>query len=578
MFYGVWRVVDKCARSQRSPTPHCSSQKVGFVRYSKLLQCGRCVVIALFLSLFTSSWAQAPSSSAASNRFDQFLSEFRDAHPRSDDASYEPILDPMFQRAYARFLADEQSARLDSPESSAELIEQGDCRPGICGSDNAAHSSPPRFPAPHSLPASVSQLSDGRVAIQLRWNLRGPESGSPPGQGGGRGRPKPERYELLLIEDDTFMRFEVSDSEAFGSARRSRSSNQASNQRYKPRQQRARQSARLILDNFDGGELYIRAIYGNGRPAAVSAKLRTDDVSNHGIADSSIEGVVSSPRVSLRAPVGGGASGKSASSFGSSPLDMCISANKKESGVQSDSQLLALDCTNYGISSLQGIDTLTNLQMVVLDQNPISDISALMALSNLENVSLAETNVSSLSALSALSYLENVNVSYNPSIQSLAPLANLTSLQSITAIGTGVTNVPPFDGTALRSIVLAGSPVSDIAGLAMVETLEDVSLINTAVGDINSLIERAEAGTTVLTSVNLSGIPSIYCPQVDRLVQLLGVASFYSGGVTSPESCSSLPAPHTLNTSSNPVYSDSYTLTWAVDDLNRPGFAGDSLV
>lgn len=88
-----------------------------------------------------------------------------------------------------------------------------------------------------------------------------------------------------------------------------------------------------------------------------------------------------------------------------------------------------------------------------------------------------------------------------PLINDLSPLANLTSLQSLSLSGTGVRDISPLAAlTELRSLSLTGTQVSDIRPLASLTRLESLSLSGTAVFDVDAL-----SSLTSLKTLHLDG-------------------------------------------------------------------------
>ena len=76
--------------------------------------------------------------------------------------------------------------------------------------------------------------------------------------------------------------------------------------------------------------------------------------------------------------------------FGSSQLEHCVRSRYAKIKV---SQLIALDCRNYGIETLDGIERLTALRKIDLNGNRLVDIAPLLALGkSLEQVMLLENS------------------------------------------------------------------------------------------------------------------------------------------------------------------------------------------
>ena len=95
-------------------------------------------------------------------------------------------------------------------------------------------------------------------------------------------------------------------------------------------------------------------------------------------------------------------------------------------------------------------------------------------------------------------------------------IANLTALNSLGLNGTQVSDVSPLAGlTTLTSLVLVGTQVSDIAPLAGLTALRHLALLITKVSDIAPL-----AGLTALTDLYLSGTQVSDLSPLLKLTQL----------------------------------------------------------
>ncbi|MBC2262809.1 KxYKxGKxW signal peptide domain-containing protein, partial [Listeria sp. FSL L7-0091] len=83
--------------------------------------------------------------------------------------------------------------------------------------------------------------------------------------------------------------------------------------------------------------------------------------------------------------------------------------------------------SNKNISDLSGIEHLTNLTSLYLNNNAISDISALSGLTSLTTLQLNNNAISDISALSGLTSLTTLQLNNN-AISDISALSGLTSL------------------------------------------------------------------------------------------------------------------------------------------------------
>ncbi len=545
-------------REPRSPSPHHPPKKVGLVRLDSTYL-GSKIAVLIISGLFSANlWAQEPLDQ--SDFFGQFLAEFLEHNPATRESGYSVMESPVFHQAFSSALLAREMENLQLPQSTASLMEEGSCTPRVCKVLTENADSKSAFRSLSLLPVAVGKLADGRTSIELRWTMSpGPGAHANPNQ------ISPTSYEILVIDQGQYRRYEVNGTESVGHPRtfsRVADSDLRAGQamRYAQRERRTRQSARLVLDAIDAGEVFVRARYGNG---SLSAGVHDKREQGHAAGDSlpvreqSAESWSLPSRVSSATP----SAIDHEKSYSSSALSNCISANRNQQKVKFPSQLTSLDCTSYGISSLTGIEDLTNLQVLILDQNPVADLGPVASLLNLEVLSLVGTDVTSLMEIAALDHVRSINVS-GTAVTSLDHVVDFPNLENITALSAPISRVPDLSGTSLKVILLGGSLVTDISGLANVASLETVSLVSTPVGDINALVANAEMTSSQLGKIDLTGNSTLYCAQLDDLEALVGGQSSEGSGLLRPSSCSDLPVPQSLSSSANPSFGREFTLTW----------------
>lgn len=97
----------------------------------------------------------------------------------------------------------------------------------------------------------------------------------------------------------------------------------------------------------------------------------------------------------------------------------------------SDHDLITnLALSDLGITSIDGIESLSNLRSLDLRGNPIKDLEPLRNLAKLESLNLRETLVTDLAPISGLVNLEYLNIHSTP-LEDLAVIANFTKLKTL---------------------------------------------------------------------------------------------------------------------------------------------------
>ena len=106
----------------------------------------------------------------------------------------------------------------------------------------------------------------------------------------------------------------------------------------------------------------------------------------------------------------------------------CDAANLKLSS------LTGLGLTNYKISDIKPLESLTNLTELNLDENRISDIKPLESLTNLTKLSLSDNKISDIKPLQSLTSLTYLNL-YRNRVSDIKPLESLTKLTELIVSG-----------------------------------------------------------------------------------------------------------------------------------------------
>jgi len=163
------------------------------------------------------------------------------------------------------------------------------------------------------------------------------------------------------------------------------------------------------------------------------------------------------------------------------------------------------ECAVRDLSPLAEIPTLETISvygkttdLLPCDLTPLKDLRSLClrydrctiptitGLPKLKAVILS--NIDSLEGLRGLENLTHLDVSDNPSLYDLSPLASCPNLSRLTAVDTAVSDLTPLKGLAnLKELYLSNTPVTDVSSLAAIPSLETVWLYGTAVADVSCL-------------------------------------------------------------------------------------------
>ena len=186
-------------------------------------------------------------------------------------------------------------------------------------------------------------------------------------------------------------------------------------------------------------------------------------------------------------------------------------------GIQSATNLNRLVVENDQVSDISPIAGLINLKELSFEDNPVSDISPVRDLTNLVHLELDSTQISDLSPVSGLINLEYLNFS-NCNVSDLSPVAGLINLESVRFSHNEVSDIAPFAGLInLKSIGTWGNPISNLSPLAGLTNLEHLDICGAELSDLSPLV-----GLTTLTKLWL---PGNGISDISPLVGLTGLTS-----------------------------------------------------
>jgi len=160
------------------------------------------------------------------------------------------------------------------------------------------------------------------------------------------------------------------------------------------------------------------------------------------------------------------------------------------------------------IQSLNGIELLTNLNRLELQNTQISDLSPLTNLTKLTNLMLANSQITDIRPLANLTNLTSLILNDNQ-ISNLNPLASLTNLRLLDLQSNEIIDLTPLSGlTTLGDVMLANNQIRDLRPLGNLNlrTLstrdQTVNLNPTAVGATTTLNLYWTNGTPIPLTIN----------------------------------------------------------------------------
>jgi internalin A len=212
------------------------------------------------------------------------------------------------------------------------------------------------------------------------------------------------------------------------------------------------------------------------------------------------------------------------------------------SGLENLSELNSLTLDNTSASDLSPLSGLTNLKYVGFDYCKIEHLSALSDLPHVDSLSLRNCVLldNALSELSVITGLTQLSIC-DTEIRDLSPLSGLTNLVSLDLQNNGMSDVSPLsDLNRLVALTLFDNWIRDITPLATLNRLLSLNLSGNHISNIDALssmkldylylrdnditdLSPIADGTDLrLDSLNIEGNPlsdrsiEVYIPQIEE--------------------------------------------------------------
>ncbi len=173
---------------------------------------------------------------------------------------------------------------------------------------------------------------------------------------------------------------------------------------------------------------------------------------------------------------------------------------------EADSKLVSL---NLGHNSLARLDDiggeLRYLESALFNDNQLVDISGIESLSLVRTLDLQNNQITDATPIGALTRLEGLDLSNNP-LEAVSALDQLELLQSLVINAAQLTTLEFLSGASqLVELFANDNAIVDVSPLRSLRHLETLELSNNAIVDLTPLAENVDIGLEV--TVHLSGNP-----------------------------------------------------------------------
>lgn len=172
------------------------------------------------------------------------------------------------------------------------------------------------------------------------------------------------------------------------------------------------------------------------------------------------------------------------------------------------SKLETLIIRGCSLSSISGIEALTNLTVLDLGENVLRDLTPLSNLATLQILQLDNNAVTELTALNALHSLRQLDLSYN-SIINISQLQGLTGLQNLNLSNNQVKDVQTLSKLGeLTHLNLSYNKISSATYLSACKKLVELDISNNTISSIYTFNQLTALEVLNFSNNKISSIPS----------------------------------------------------------------------
>ena len=184
-----------------------------------------------------------------------------------------------------------------------------------------------------------------------------------------------------------------------------------------------------------------------------------------------------------------------------------------------DLEELLLD--NNQISEIKGLETLTNLKELSLDNNQISEIKGLESLTELEILSLSNNQISEIKGLETLTDLKELSLDNNQ-ISEIKGLESLTELEILSLSNNQISEIKGLEMlNNLYLLFLGGNKITEIKGFENLINLQIIYLNNNQIPEIKGLKTLKNLKALYLNGNQIS--------EIDSSANLINLQALYLG-------------------------------------------------
>ncbi|PGO20653.1 internalin, partial [Bacillus cereus] len=194
--------------------------------------------------------------------------------------------------------------------------------------------------------------------------------------------------------------------------------------------------------------------------------------------------------------------------------------------------LIVVEAKSKGIKDVSGLEYMTNLENLTLEEVKLENIQFISKLRQLKSVNITYSELQNIEPLAELENIENLSLRNNK-ISNLGPVSQMKKIKILDLNSNDIKDITPlFTVTSLRTLTLANNQISNanLAGIEQLKNVKNLSLSNNGLTNIEHITSMKKLVELDLSKNELKNIEPLL-----RLstVQSLNLEENYISDITS---------------------------------------------
>ncbi|HDR8220857.1 TPA: leucine-rich repeat domain-containing protein, partial [Bacillus cereus] len=151
--------------------------------------------------------------------------------------------------------------------------------------------------------------------------------------------------------------------------------------------------------------------------------------------------------------------------------------------------LIVVEAKSKGINDVSGLEYMTNLENLMLEEVKLDNIHFISKLRQLKSVSITYSELENIEPLAELENIESLSLRNNK-ISNLSPLSQMKKIKILDLSSNAIKDITPlFTVTSLRDLALANNQISNanLAGIEQLKKVKNLSLSNNGLTNIEHI-------------------------------------------------------------------------------------------